>query len=664
MTEVIFIVPPFVTDICPSTGLSLLKSILTRNNISSEVLYTNLIFRDSISYTLYDKMTVAYSDYLLGEYIFSSHAYPNEKEKQERYYQKYKNHHFKTSYPGVFIEMEEIVTIKEKAKEFLENISKIILEKKPRIVAFQSNFNQVCLSIALGNLLKKNDNSIVTIMGGYNCQEPMGSAIMNIASSIDFIFSGEADIELPVFCQNALKGILPAKKIITCKPNKDLNSLPYPDFSDFFKQSKDMFFSRKIRLAFESGRGCWWGEQSHCIFCGANGAAINHRQKSPERINEEINYLVEKYQLNTVYPTDNIIPRNSPIKLSDETDKLVKNVYYEVRPTAKFQDLYVLKKHKYTLCQPGIETLNDRLLSHMGKGTTALNNIRFLRDCKSLRIHPMWSFLHDIPGEETKDYLEMTKIIPLIYHLTPPSKINPIALQRYSPIFNNPEKYGISDVKPLENYYHLFPEGADFLNMAVYYKGSYNKALHDSQLNNLFFSLLNQWHESKSILHLARITSDVFLVIDTRKVTGKDKSSMENKFLLLDGNDYSIIEQLYIPVKKNRLSSFIEPKHLKNKFQSLLKLGYIIEDNDKYLTVVNESIRELEIQIDNGTPLNEDNYNDSKLLEEKFINDLNNNENLFGDFKKNPEEILKQYKIFISDEEAECIRLQLSNIFV
>jgi len=675
MPEVLFIVPPFVTDVCPSTGLSLLKSILLNKNISSEVLYANLIFRNSISYSLYDKMTVVYSDYLLGEYIFSSHAFPNDSEKQIGYYDKYKNHQFKTSYPGVFIEMKEVLTLKEKAGEYLNYLTKIILKKKPKIVAFQSNFNQVCVSTALGNLIKKYDNSITTIMGGYNCQEPMGSSILDIASSIDYIFSGEADMELPKFSMNALNGIFPENRLITCKPTEDLNSLPYPDFSDFFEQSKDLFFSRKTRLAFESGRGCWWGEKSHCIFCGANGASIMHRQKSPERINKEINYLVEKYQLNTVYPTDNIIPKDSPIKLSETSSELVKNVYYEVRPTTLFKELYMLKKHKYTLCQPGIETLNDRLLSLMKKGTTALNNIRFLRDCKSLRIYPMWSLLHDIPGEEKKDYLEMIKIIPYIFHLVPPTKINPIALQRYSPIFNSPENFGISDVKPLDNYYHLFPDKTVFTDMAVYYKGTYEKALDDTDLNDIFFSLLKKWHESKSILHLVKLTVNYFLVIDTRNLFLKDESSSitnlpnplgkyKKRITLLDKEDYSILKHLYTPVHKNALSSIMKSKIANDKIQFLLKKGYIIENNDKYVTVVTESIRELEIKKCSDINSIEEDYNSSQVIKEQLIHDFNNDDNLLAELKKNPADILKKYNLFITSEESESISFQLTNIFV
>ena len=41
-------------------------------------------------------------------------------------------------------------------------------------------------------------------------------------------------------------------------------------------------------VVIEFSRGCWWGQIHPCTFCGLNGKINIYREKSPQRLLEEI----------------------------------------------------------------------------------------------------------------------------------------------------------------------------------------------------------------------------------------------------------------------------------------------------------------------------------------------------------------------------------------
>ena len=55
------------------------------------------------------------------------------------------------------------------------------------------------------------------------------------------------------------------------------------------------------------------------------------------------------------------------------------NLFLEVSSRLSFDELELLKSRGMMAFQPGIESLSDELLRLMGKGVTALENIRFFK---------------------------------------------------------------------------------------------------------------------------------------------------------------------------------------------------------------------------------------------------------------------------------------------
>ena len=96
---------------------------------------------------------------------------------------------------------------------------------------------------------------------------------------------------------------------------KDPDRVPVPDLSDFVDQARERIARGRlpeglpIALPFEASRGCWWGERSHCRFCGLNGAEIVMRVKSPARVLSDIEELATRWpEVPELRASDNLLP--------------------------------------------------------------------------------------------------------------------------------------------------------------------------------------------------------------------------------------------------------------------------------------------------------------------------------------------------------------------
>ncbi|MCL2498464.1 MAG: radical SAM protein, partial [Symbiobacteriaceae bacterium] len=133
-------------------------------------------------------------------------------------------------------------------------------------------------------------------------------------------------------------------------------------------------------------------------------------------------------------------------------------IFYEVRPTLKKEQVKLLKEAGIVLIQPGIESLSTPLLQLMNKGTTALRNIQFLRWCQEYGIAVSYNMLSGLPGEKAEWYLEMALLFPGLYHLRPPSSsLTSVELHRFSPLFERSQDYGIQAIKVRADYAMALP---------------------------------------------------------------------------------------------------------------------------------------------------------------------------------------------------------------
>ena len=98
----------------------------------------------------------------------------------------------------------------------------------------------------------------------------------------------------------------------------------------------------------------------------------------------------------------------------------------------------------------------------MGKGTSALENVMFLRQCREHGVGVSWNLMYGFPGEADADYERMLTLLPAIRHLDPPAAWGPVSLDRFSPWFQRPSRSGFRNARPMAAYRHVygFPEPA------------------------------------------------------------------------------------------------------------------------------------------------------------------------------------------------------------
>ena len=165
---------------------------------------------------------------------------------------------------------------------------------------------------------------------------------------------------------------------------------------------------------------------------------------------------------------DNVV---SPVFLREvlpelAADPLPARIFFEMRPEVTREDVRNIASAG-AMVQVGIESLSDEVLVAMGKGSSALRNIRLLRWCAEEDVRPTWNVICSIPGETDAAYAFMLRLLPQLRHLRAPSVCTRMSLDRFSPFFEEPERYGITGVRPLAPYRHIYPlDEAAVMNIA------------------------------------------------------------------------------------------------------------------------------------------------------------------------------------------------------
>lgn len=267
--------------------------------------------------------------------------------------------------------------------------------------------NVACLSMA--RKLKERNPKIVTVMGGANCESPMGQELAINAEFVNFVFSGPALKSFPALVRHYIDGELEKAHQIkgvfskqNCRVRRGLSvighstllggigeeldidagvTLDYGEFLDTFEAN---FPNREMEpiLLFETSRGCWWGECAHCTFCGLNGQSMNYRAMSPEKAIKQFEamfkYAERASRINCV---DNLLAKNYFTEVFPHIDPPANvRMFYEVKADLTQEEIATLSKAQIKIIQPGIESLATSTLKLMKKGTSVFQNIFFLKN--------------------------------------------------------------------------------------------------------------------------------------------------------------------------------------------------------------------------------------------------------------------------------------------
>ncbi len=477
--DVVFAVLPFAEVSRPSIGVSLLASQIRRQGFSVRIEYLNLRLAELIGISLYRRVVHEFLPSLLvGEWFFADAVFGATIPHESDYLSKQLSRYWA---PGDTL-IEDLLRARQLRESFLKECSSRILERSARVVGFTTTFHQTCACLAVAQRLKASENPPAIVFGGGNCQGEMGRQLVASFPSIDYVCAGEADLSFPelliTILRDPSRGTPPgvfkrgeASGSGARPPAVAMDSLPPPDYADYFEQVKSSSLSSNLQLGLpvETARGCWWGEKHRCTFCGLNGDMLAYRSKSARRAFEEVTFLARTYKLNRIEFTDNMMDLRYIATLFPMLEASGLELFYEVKSNLRYDQLAAVRAAGVRGIQPGIESLSDEVLRLMGKGTSAAQNIQLLRWCEELGVEVAWNILAGIPGESASEYDKMANMVPLLMHLPPPMTCVPVRLDRFSPFFQRPADFGLIRIRPAPAYFYVYPLGRRELAKLAYF---------------------------------------------------------------------------------------------------------------------------------------------------------------------------------------------------
>ena len=554
--DVLFVAMPFCDEYMPCLTLALFKSVLARAGIKSRVQHEYLFYANRIGLEKYRSImqvcTIGYGhDYFACETIFAEAAHGKTLASFDDYIRWMQGKHL----PGkVFAGRQREETLRSlvlfqeahaMADAYLEEACARIMAQRPKIVAFISMFQQHNAMIALARRLKKEKDAPLILAGGANCEGDAGAALAEHIEAFDYVFTGEADEIIASLCTRLLQdgtvpdGELPpgvvsrtGQKAEPARVTQNLDGLPLPDFSDYFRERDALLPQHKGQyiVTTEGSRGCWWAARHPCRFCGLNGSTAHlYRAKSTDRFADELAELASRYPGAQCYFTDNILSlthqKELPAALlrreAYRNNRL--RLFTEIKSNMTEEDAKNLAEAGFFWVQAGIESFSDGILRLMGKGVTAIRQVQTLKHCNAHGVNVLWYILTGTPGETEELCREINEVLPKIMHLSAPNTVTHIMFHRYSDYMRHPDD-SIPPLRPDRGYDFVFPN-EDFIRRTAHLFAPVDEAelarYYDYRLlgpaYETLYELSETWNRTRQLLYM-KDKGALMKILDTRLI--------------------------------------------------------------------------------------------------------------------------------------------------
>ena len=612
---------PFGSVTWPSLGIGLMKSQLDLAGVECRVLNPNFVMAKLMGFGQYETIArfkgheTQVSEWLFADACWRKRFGPDEDEFLK----------LCGGELGNIPKVDDVSAYLRRVRddivpEFLERTYQdVVRDGVPKVVGFSCMFFQTIASLAFGRMLKERHPEITLVYGGACFHEEMGQEVFRGTPWIDVVSIGEADqVIVPLF-QTLARGELPrdlpgiiardrSGNVIAGPPpvsttGAELDQLPDPNFDSFFATANEVGLGNspswldRVTCPYEASRGCWWGQKSHCTFCGLNGQGMGYREKSPERTLATMRNLAAKYPVSRLDATDNILSMKyfktlvpdlieNPIVGNPSSNKAGTPIklFFEVKANLSRIHLQQLNAAHIVEVQPGIESLSSGILDAFDKGVTALQNVYFLKLCREYNVIPGWNILIRVPGEQRADYDAMEALIPSIMHFLPPSGGAPrIECHRFSPYFSKKGVFA-ENVRAARWYRGLFPEDRfDLDKVAYYFDVTWKNTLGDpayDRLLELVAEWRQKWIDGKPPRLDLKETADGIELEDTRKgelVTWK-LSRQQSEI-------YRLVADPSFPAQIAQRMTGLSEAEIRTELEDLVRKGLVFAEKARFVAL-------------------------------------------------------------------------------
>ncbi len=585
---------PFGAIDRPALGISLLKSALVEKGFECDLAYPFENFVRHIGIENYKWLTdgVPYTCFA-GDWCFTLPLYGRRPEKDWDYVQKILIETWAMSQSDI----KRIIEVRETTPVFISECFASYDWSAYDVVGFTSTFTQNLASLAFAKVLKDHFPHLKIVFGGANWEDDMGAALFETFTFVDYVCRGEADDSFPALIDalsknkpvTSVPGVLSRKgKGAPAQPVNRMDQLPIPDFSDFFSMHARTAPEEFPILLMETSRGCWWGAKNHCTFCGLNGQGMGFRSKSPNKVLDELTQFSQLYDVPFVSMVDNILDMKYFENLLPELAATpgMPAIFYETKANLTRKQIELLAKSKVLTIQPGIESLSNRVLKLMKKGTTGLRNIQLLKWCRELGISVEWNILYGFPGETDQDYKFMLKVLPALSHLQVPSGSGPVRFDRFSPYFETPESFGLKNLKPLPVFSYLYSlDEKTLARICCYFEADYQATQASPSTVEQITLAIRNWEAASNDTLSAHDAGNVLHITDTRggnriqyKLEGADR------FIYLICDKVMSLPQIVEKLEDLEADSF-RSEDVKDFLDRLVDRNLVVEEDGYYLSL-------------------------------------------------------------------------------
>lgn len=590
MFDVCLVDMPFGAIERPSLPLGLLQAILEKADIRTTSFYANLFFAEEVGAVEYE-----FWEKVLGDLTFARIAFPDFDPDSATFIRhSYRNWAEAT---GIGVSETEdgflkaVRELRERTADYIDRMADAVLNTGAPIVGCTSTYWQHTASLAILRRIRELAPSIVTMMGGANCETVMGRATHRNFPWVDYVVSGEADDLIVDLCRTALdkgRDVSPEElpfgvfgpihrqigypsdvsgdgvPRVACH---NLAELPTPNYDDYFKALHSSSISHQIHpgLLIETARGCWYGMAKQCKFCGISEIGMAYHSKPPERVVEEFNELSERYNISSFEVTDNILDMSyfKNVLPSFAEDSKKRRIFWETKANLKREHVQLLAKAGVTWIQPGIENLDTRMLKLMDKGVQASHIVQLLKWCREFGVTLSWNFLWGFPDEEDEWFQEMAEWMPFVQHLQPPMGFIRLRYDRYSVYQARSEEYGLK-LKPAQFMFLIYPlPFEELMDLTYYFSTSEDTRELDINLKNrsglpALGQITRDWQKRfwRGIPPILAMKDDdeAIHILDSRDCAVETRTVLKG----LDRIVYLACEQA---PSENRISAILEKDH-------------------------------------------------------------------------------------------------------
>jgi ribosomal peptide maturation radical SAM protein 1 len=508
--NVLLVAMPFAGITIPSIQLPVLEGYCRERGITIETRHLYLKAAELYGLQNYHYLIYPPNDSYTAQMVFSRYVFPEHwKNYEDRFREFFNQHSVQNSQVPQFSFDEYVHRTDVLYQWILDHVDWRSFD----LIGFTLNYGQLLPSLAVAKKIKELAPEKKIVFGGSRTVDTLGMNVLRAFDYIDFVVSGDGEDALFLLASDyenykSIPRLMyrMGDEVLWNKSDVvvDLDNVPIPSYDQFFQDlastSVDVqqYYQYYGRLPVEISRGCWW---NRCTFCNLNIQHQCYREKSVDRIIQEIQFLSERHHMMDFQLIGNTLPKTEYRTMFEKLKHLGRDFSFFVEARAgqlTSDDYRLMKEAGFITIQTGIESFSHNYLVKMNKGVRVIDNIAVLKFCKENGIKNNYNLLVRYPNEETVDFDETKKIVQMLKGYLDAPQLCELRVMHGSLIQRHPEQFNIERLEHAPIDLIMYP--LEFLDKGFAFVYDFNRKT--PSRNHPWESLVEEWKKEREVFEL------------------------------------------------------------------------------------------------------------------------------------------------------------------